>query len=147
MLRPISAGLSAKRVARFTAFDSVIADPAPVTSPDAVNVANISVLHHHGELLALWEAGSPWQIDESSLDTQGAYEFSDETAGGSQRHPVAGLSSANALVLWHIDRNGKLQKVKSSTIWPRHQCPVVLVVDKNDFSSISAFEGITRLGR
>ena len=106
----------------YSSFDSVIADPAPVTSPDAVNVANISVLHHHGELLALWEAGSPWQIDESSLDTQGAYEFSDETAGAPfSAHPrvepdgtlwnFGYLSSANALILWHIDRNGKLQKV------------------------------------
>ena len=106
----------------YSSFDSVIADPAPVTSPDAVNAANISVLHHHGELLALWEAGSAWHIDESTLDTRGTYAFSDETAGVPfSAHPrvepdgtlwnFGYLSSANALVLWHIDRYGKLQKV------------------------------------
>ena len=106
----------------YSSFDSVIADQALVTSPDAVNVANISVLHHHGELLALWEAGSPWQIDESSLETIGTYEFSEETAGVPfSAHPrvepdgtlwnFGYLSDASALILWHIDRNGKLQKV------------------------------------
>ena len=106
----------------YSSFDSVIADQALVTSPDAVNVANISVLHHHGELLALCEAGSPWQIDESSLETIGTYEFSEETAGVPfSAHPrvepdgtlwnFGYISDASALILWHIDRNGKLQKV------------------------------------
>jgi len=106
----------------YSSFDSVIADPAPIRSPDSVNTANISVLHHHGELLALWEAGSPWRIDESSLDTQGVYAFSDETAGAPfSAHPrvepdgtlwnFGYLSAANLLVLWHIDAKGKVQKV------------------------------------
>lgn len=106
----------------YSSFDSVIADPAPVTSPDSVNVANISVLHHHGELLALWEAGSPYRMDEINLNTLGEYAFSNETAGVPfSAHPrvepdgtlwnFGYLSGANLLVLWHIDRNGKLQKV------------------------------------
>ena len=106
----------------FSSFDSVIADPAPVIGPDSVNPANISVLHHHGELLALWEAGSPYLMNEANLDTRGVYTFSDDTAGAPfSAHPrvepdgtlwnFGYLSSANLLVLWHIDRNGKLQKM------------------------------------
>ena len=106
----------------YSSFDSVIADPAPVLSPDSVNPANISVLHHHGELLALWEAGSPYLMDEANLDTRGVYTFSDDTAGVPfSAHPrvepdgtlwnFGYLSGANLLVLWHIDAKGKLQKV------------------------------------
>lgn len=44
------------------------AAPNPI---DIVNVANISVLHFAGELLALWEPGSAYQIDPVSLTTLG----------------------------------------------------------------------------
>jgi carotenoid cleavage dioxygenase len=97
-------------------------NPAPVTGPDSVNVANISVLPHHGKLLALWEAGSPWEIDPESLETRGLYQFSDDTRGVPfSAHPrvepdgqlwnFGYLSSARLIVLWHIDRNGKIVKM------------------------------------
>ena len=37
-------------------------------SPMTVNVANISMLDHHGELLALWEGGSASVIDRDTLE-------------------------------------------------------------------------------
>lgn len=106
----------------YSSFDSVIADGAPVTSPDSVNAANISVLHHHGKLLALWEAGSPWLIDQNDLETRGKYAFSEQSEGVPfSAHPrvepdgtlwnFGYLSSANLLVLWHIDPNGKVKKM------------------------------------
>ena len=108
--------------ALYPGFASVPPNPAPVSSPDMVNVANISVLHHHDKLLALWEAGSPWEMDPQNLDTKGIYAFSDFTKGVPfSAHPrvepdgtlwnFGYLSSAKLLVLWHIDAQGKVVKM------------------------------------
>ena len=72
---------SAARRALYPTFGTVPPNPAAVTSPDAVNVGNISVLPHHGKLLALWEAGSAWEMDADNLDTKGTYAFSDNMRG------------------------------------------------------------------
>ncbi len=111
----------------YPGFGTHVDNPAPVTSPDMVNVGNISVLPHHGKLLALWEAGSPWEIDPDNLDTKGIYAFSKETHGVPfSAHPrvepngtlwnFGYLSSAGLLLFWHIDAKGnvvKMGKVKS----------------------------------
>jgi carotenoid cleavage dioxygenase len=52
-----------------------------VTSPDAVNAANISVLQHGGELMALWEGGSATLIDPQTLATRGPKVWSPDHAG------------------------------------------------------------------
>ena len=108
--------------AMYPTLGSVPPNPAAVTSPDVMNVANISVLPHHGKLMALWEAGSPWEIDPETLDAKGAYSFSDNTRGVPfSAHPriepdgtlwnFGYLSGANLLVLWHIDAKGKVIKM------------------------------------
>jgi all-trans-8'-apo-beta-carotenal 15,15'-oxygenase len=108
--------------ALYPGFASVPPNPAPVSSPDTVNVANISVLHHHDKLLALWEAGSPWEMDPETLQTKGVYAFSEYTQGAPfSAHPrvepdgtlwnFGYLSAAKLLVLWHIDKQGKVVKV------------------------------------
>ena len=108
--------------ALYPGFATLPPDPAPVTSPDTVNPANISVLHHHGKLLALWEAGSPWEIDSNTLETKGLYQFSDHTRGVPfSAHPrvepdgtlwnFGYLSLAGIFVLWHIDANGRIVKM------------------------------------
>ncbi len=115
--------------ALYPGFGSVPPRPAPVTGPDAVNVANISVLHHHDRLLALWEAGSPWEMDADTLDTVGPYSFSDFTSGVPfSAHPrveadgtlwnFGYLSAANTMVLWHIDRHGKIVKADKFPLDP-----------------------------
>lgn len=50
-------------------------------SADGQSPANISLLHHAGELLALWEGGSPHVVDVDTLDTLGTKTWSQETAG------------------------------------------------------------------
>ena len=55
-----------------------VAAPDPI---DAVNVANISVLHFAGELLALWEPGSAYRIDPVSLSTLGVKDWHPSLAG------------------------------------------------------------------
>lgn len=44
---------------------------AMISSPDAANAANTSVLMAGGELWALWEGGSPTALDPASLETRG----------------------------------------------------------------------------
>ncbi len=108
--------------ALYPGFGTVPPNPAPVTSADLVNVGNISVLPHNGKLLALWEAGSPWDMDPETLETKGLHSFSAETKGVPfSAHPrvendgtlwnFGYASSANLIVLWHIDKNGKPVKV------------------------------------
>ncbi|MBZ5712200.1 carotenoid oxygenase family protein [Nannocystis pusilla] len=46
------------------------------------NVANTSVVHHGGKLLALWEAGWPHHLDADNLDT-----LARDDLGGSLRNP------------------------------------------------------------
>ncbi len=108
--------------ALYPGFASVPPNPKPVTSADQINVGNISVLAHHGKLLALWEAGSPWEINPDDLTTEGIYQFSAETKGlPFSAHPrvepdgtlwnFGYVSAAKKLVFWHIEASGKLKKV------------------------------------
>jgi carotenoid cleavage dioxygenase len=103
----------------FPGFGTSPADPYPVTSPDTTNTGNISVLAHGKRLLALWEAGSPWDIDPDTLQTRGAHVFSPDTAGAPfSAHPrlepdgtvwnFGYASAAGRLVLWQLDADGRL---------------------------------------
>ena len=55
----------------FSGFATPVEDGAPVRRPDDINTANISVLDHHGELLALWEGGSASVLDRENLQWKG----------------------------------------------------------------------------
>ena len=48
-------------------FGTVVENPAPVRRPDDLNPANTAILDHHGNLLALWEAGSASVLDRETL--------------------------------------------------------------------------------
>ena len=115
--------------ALYPGFGSIPPNPAGVTSPDTLNSGNISMLHHHGKLMALWEAGSPWEIDPQDLSTQGTYAFSNHTRGVPfSAHPrvepdgtlwnFGYLSAAHLLVLWHINAQGSVVKMGKLNIDP-----------------------------
>ena len=53
---------------------------AHIGSPDDVNAANISVIRRGDRLWALWEAGSPFEIDPASLATTGPVTLRDDLA-------------------------------------------------------------------
>jgi carotenoid cleavage dioxygenase len=53
----------------------------PIAAPDAINVANTSVVHHGGELMALWEGGSATVLDRQTLATRQLKVWSPEYAG------------------------------------------------------------------
>ncbi|MCY4237958.1 MAG: carotenoid oxygenase family protein [Rhodospirillaceae bacterium] len=95
---------------------------APFRGPDSINVANISVLHHGGELMALWEAGSPTLLDQRTLEARRFKSWGDSLKGlAFSAHPKVDLDGTlwnfgynllprPALVLYHIDHAGKLVK-------------------------------------
>ena len=56
-------------------FGSSRRDGAVVNGPDDTNAANTSVLMSGGQLLALWEGGSPAIIDPETLETKGFKTF------------------------------------------------------------------------
>ncbi len=51
------------------------------------NVANTSLVHHHDKLLALWEAGEPYEIDTTNLETLGSYTFGGQLKSTFTAHP------------------------------------------------------------
>ena len=63
------------------AFGTALPTLRPMVTPDAINPANINVITHAGQLLALWEGGSPWRVDPTSLATLSRQRWSPETAG------------------------------------------------------------------
>ncbi|MEC9345837.1 MAG: carotenoid oxygenase family protein [Pseudomonadota bacterium] len=65
----------------FAAFDTPPPATPPTDLPDAMNVANISVIHHGGRLQALWEGGSASVLDEATLEFREFAVMSDETRG------------------------------------------------------------------
>ncbi len=127
--------------ALYPGFASQPPNPKPVTSPDLVNVANISVLPHHGKLYALWEAGSPWELNPDTLETIGIAEFSPDTSGVPfSAHPriepdgtlwnFGYLSSAGVIVLWHMNPQGKVVKADTIKVDPMTM-PHDFVVTRN----------------
>ena len=108
---------------RHPGFGSRIADSLPISKPDDINVANINILPLGDELLALWEAGSPWRLDPDSLQTLGRKVWSDETDGlAFSAHPKVDsdgtvwsfgyLPGSGKLVLYRLDARGELRATR-----------------------------------
>ncbi len=88
-------------------------------SADGQNTGNISLINHAGELLALWEGGSPHIINPETLKTEGRKSWSAETQGlpfgahprvdkdGSMWNLGYSVNPA-ALILYHISADGQL---------------------------------------
>ena len=102
-------------------------------SADGQNPANISLLEHAGELLALWEGGSPHIVDPETLETNGRKSWSAETTGlPFGAHPrvdrdgsmwnVGYSADPAALILYHISATGVLLKTH---ILPQQATPMI----------------------
>ena len=105
-------------------FGTPVAGAAPLRRPDDLNTANISVLDHHGELLALWEGGSASVLDRETLAWQGFKSWGEGLEGVPfTAHPKVepdgtlwafglALAPAMRLVLYRIARDGALVKAQ-----------------------------------
>ena len=144
--------------AALPAFGTVPPDGIGVAAADDLNPANISVLPHHDRLYALWEAGSPHELDPVSLATRGLKRFSEDTAGlPFSAHPriepdgtlwnFGYASSAGIIVLWHIE--GRAYRVEdpapdSSFLdlhrWDPSAPTRVLVIDKDRLELTGEYE-------
>jgi carotenoid cleavage dioxygenase-like enzyme len=105
----------------WSGFGTSISDSHDVMRPDNINAANTSVLPLDNEVLALWEAGSPWRMDAHTLDTLGRKVFSDETDGlPFSAHPRTDpsgriwsfgyQSGSGKLVLYELTSSGQLSR-------------------------------------
>ncbi len=106
----------------YSGFGTHVPDGARLRKPDDVNTANISVLAHHGELLALWEGGSASRVDPESLRWQGFKSWGQGFEGVPfTAHPKVdpdgtlwafgyALGAQHQLVLYHISPKGALVK-------------------------------------
>ena len=111
------------------AFGTPLAGGLAVARPDTINTANISLLHHAGELLALWEAGSPHRLDPRSLETLGLKTWRDDLRGAPfTAHPriepdgtlwAFGYAlDRGLLALYRIDQAGKVVKADTVAVSP-----------------------------
>ncbi|WZK91483.1 carotenoid oxygenase family protein (plasmid) [Aliisedimentitalea scapharcae] len=102
-------------------------------SADGQNTANISLLNHAGELLALWEGGSPHIINRETLDTEGRKSWSDESGGlPFGAHPrededgsiwnIGYSANPAALIIYHISSEGALY---NTHVIPQSATPMV----------------------
>ena len=114
----------------YTVFATPVEDAAPVRRPDDVNVANVSVLDHHGELLALWEGGSASIVARDSLDWAGFKSWGHGLEGlPFTAHPKVEadgtvwafgyvLGEKPVLLLYHIGPDGRLVKARPVQVAP-----------------------------
>ncbi len=145
-----TAKVKAERAAGRALYPGLIAAPpdmAGLRGPDDLNLANTSVLHHHGRLLALWEAGSPYEIDAATLESKGPYAFPEPGGGSSMAgvpfsaHPRVDsdggvwnfgyASAAGLIVLWHIGADGGLRKAGRITVEPMTMPHDFVVTEKH----------------
>ncbi|MFT2110768.1 carotenoid oxygenase family protein [Marinomonas sp. 2405UD68-3] len=102
-------------------FGTALPQMQHTTHVDAINAANISVRHHGGKLMALWEAGSAYEIGPRDLETRGVIAWSQESKGlPFSAHPkidkdgsmwnFGAIGTFNGLIFYHLSSTGKLLK-------------------------------------
>lgn len=91
-------------------------------SPAKSNAANTNVMFTAGRLLAMWEAGHPWQLDPATLETIGEMDFEGALSArlpfSAHPHwdPATGeifnfgmvYGRKNSVACYRIDRTGRL---------------------------------------
>jgi len=124
------------------AFGTAVDLQAGVRSADDINVANISVLPMHDELLALWEGGSATSMDLDTLATNGRKIWSAETNGlpfsaHCKTDPdgtIWNFGTSNfsgQLVVYHISPTGQLLNVKLHALEPNGMVHDFIVTERH----------------
>jgi all-trans-8'-apo-beta-carotenal 15,15'-oxygenase len=94
------------------------------------NVANTNVVHHDGELLALWELGKPHRLHADTLDTLGEYDFGGRLGylGAFSAHPKWDPDSGEmynfGLICCRRHASAPTRSIRagSCTPWPACRC-------------------------
>lgn len=117
-------------------------NPGP-RSPDDLNVANTSVLDHHGELLALWEGGSASLVDRETLEWRGFKAWGESLDGlPFTAHPKVefdgtvwafgySFAPAPSIILYHIAPDGTLRNVHRIDVGPLAMVHDFIVTDRH----------------
>jgi carotenoid cleavage dioxygenase len=115
-----------EKAGKFTraAFGTIFPGIPSPPSADSVNVANISMLVHADELLALWEGGSAYRLNLDTLQALGKKTWREDLAGAPfSAHPkvdpdgtlwnFGAIGQNDLLVLYRISPRGVLQKAEA----------------------------------
>ena len=114
----------------FSGFATSVDDSIRLSRPDDVNVANTSMLDHHGELLALWEGGSASVLDRETLAWKSFKVWGESLKGlPFTAHPKVESDGTlwafgynfvprPALVLYHVAPDGSLRKASLVDVVP-----------------------------
>jgi len=127
---------------RYPGFDTLPADPAPVTKSDDMNVANISVLPVGDQLWALWEGGSATAIRPGDLSTEGFVVLGDGLEGVPfSAHPrvdpdgriwnFGNVAFTGQLLLYQLSPTGQLEKFKLLNGVPKSMVHDFVATDKH----------------
>ncbi|GEA12407.1 carotenoid oxygenase family protein [Alteromonas sp. KUL49] len=108
--------------------ESRLSQSRGVTGPNDINVANTNVISVNDSLWALWEAGAPALVDKNTLEFDryailGEHQHYGKTLDNMpfSAHPRIeasgdiwnfGLNATGHLVLYHLAKNGDVNKVK-----------------------------------
>lgn len=104
-------------------FDTRWPNSPPIINPDDINPANINIIHHGNKLLALWEAGSAWQLDPENLATIGPVTWRADLAHlPFSAHPKCDADGSlwnfgqiawvNKTAIYHISKSGNLRNFR-----------------------------------
>ena len=107
------------------AFGTSIAPQTRVSGPDAMNTANTNVIEHGGRVLALWEGGSAYALDVTTLETRGPVTWQEGWAqmpfsAHPKLDPQGNLwnfgNGGNTLFVYQIDASGKRVKTQTAKL-------------------------------
>jgi all-trans-8'-apo-beta-carotenal 15,15'-oxygenase len=114
---------------RYNTAGTQIPNALPIRNNDDMNVANTSVIPWRGELLALWEAGSPYRLDADSLDTLGVKSFGDkyqqlpfsahplpDGEGGMWNFGCWYVDGSNSLLMYQVSKEDDISRMQLITL-------------------------------
>lgn len=113
----------------YPAFATPVENGLPLRRADDMNAANISVLDHHGELMALWEGGSASLLDRETLAWTGFKTWGDRMQGlPFTAHPKIEADGTlwsfgyapepPVLLLYHVSADGRTVKAAGVPVEP-----------------------------
>ena len=114
---------------RYNTAGTQIPNALPIRNNDDMNVANTSVIPWRGELLALWEAGSPYRLDPDSLGTIGVKSFGDkykqlpfsahpltDGQGGMWNFGSWYVDGSNSLLMYQVSKEDDISRMQVITL-------------------------------